>query len=127
MEQMKIKITDYILFCYEELFHKFGDLFPIWFSGKDRCMKNLFFNDVLLLIIELGTVPPFFSSIQRDFKSMPMHEIAAYCGFSDLHHLSKTFRRMTGETPGVYRKTETSELCLRQSVSASSRYACSTP
>jgi AraC-like DNA-binding protein len=30
--------------------------------------------------------------------------IAAYCGFSDVYHFSKTFRRRTGMTPAGYRR-----------------------
>ncbi|WP_240421352.1 helix-turn-helix domain-containing protein [Paenibacillus periandrae] len=38
--------------------------------------------------------------------SMGMHEISAYCGFSDMHHFAKTFRRMTDNTPNGYRRKE---------------------
>jgi AraC-like DNA-binding protein len=33
-----------------------------------------------------------------------LQEIADFCGFADLHHLSKTFRRETGLSPGQYRR-----------------------
>jgi AraC-like DNA-binding protein len=36
--------------------------------------------------------------------SLPQEEIASYCGFADLHHFSKTFRMITGMTPGEWRK-----------------------
>lgn len=32
-------------------------------------------------------------------------EIADYCGFSDLYHFSKSFKRCTGQPPSHYRKT----------------------
>jgi transcriptional regulator GlxA family with amidase domain len=31
-------------------------------------------------------------------------EIAVYCGFSDIHHFSKTFKKRTGATPGEYQQ-----------------------
>ena len=34
-----------------------------------------------------------------------MREISAQCGFSDVHHFAKTFRRLSGQTPGSYRRT----------------------
>lgn len=33
-----------------------------------------------------------------------LEEIATYCGFSDIHHFSKTFKKMVGQSPGVYRQ-----------------------
>jgi transcriptional regulator GlxA family with amidase domain len=38
-------------------------------------------------------------------RSTPLsqEEIAAYCGFADIHHFSKRFKRCTGMTPGAYR------------------------
>lgn len=30
--------------------------------------------------------------------------IAAYCGFADIHHFAKTFKKETGVTPGAYRR-----------------------
>lgn len=32
--------------------------------------------------------------------------IAVYCGFADLHHFSKTFKKRTGYTPGEHRKSK---------------------
>jgi AraC-like DNA-binding protein len=32
-----------------------------------------------------------------------MEEIASYCGFADIHHFSKTFKKMTGISPGSFR------------------------
>jgi AraC-like DNA-binding protein len=37
--------------------------------------------------------------------SLTMREISAQCGFSDIHHFSKTFKRLSGQTPGAYRQT----------------------
>jgi AraC-like DNA-binding protein len=36
--------------------------------------------------------------------SLTMREISAQCGFSDLHHFAKTFKRLSGQTPGSYRR-----------------------
>ena len=36
--------------------------------------------------------------------SLPMREISAQCGFSDVHHFAKTFKRLSGQTPGSYRR-----------------------
>lgn len=36
---------------------------------------------------------------------LTMREISAQCGFSDVHHFAKTFRRLSGQTPGSYRRT----------------------
>jgi AraC-like DNA-binding protein len=36
---------------------------------------------------------------------LTMHEISLQCGFSDVHHFAKTFKRISGQTPGSYRKT----------------------
>jgi AraC-like DNA-binding protein len=36
---------------------------------------------------------------------LTMREIAAQCGFSDVHHFAKTFKRISGQTPGSYRNT----------------------
>lgn len=35
---------------------------------------------------------------------LTMREISVQCGFSDVHHFAKTFRRISGQTPGSYRK-----------------------
>jgi AraC-like DNA-binding protein len=34
-----------------------------------------------------------------------MREISTQCGFSDVHHFAKTFKRLSGQTPGSYRRT----------------------
>ncbi|HEX2740520.1 MAG TPA: helix-turn-helix domain-containing protein [Rubrobacter sp.] len=34
---------------------------------------------------------------------LTMREISVQCGFSDVHHFAKTFRRLSGQTPGSYR------------------------
>ena len=36
--------------------------------------------------------------------SLTMREISAQCGFSDVHHFAKTFKRLLGQTPGSYRR-----------------------
>jgi len=36
---------------------------------------------------------------------LTMREISVQCGFSDVHHFAKTFRRISGQTPGSYRGT----------------------
>ncbi|NBD26252.1 helix-turn-helix domain-containing protein [Paenibacillus sp. T1] len=33
-----------------------------------------------------------------------IEEIAVYCGFADVHHFAKTFKKETGVTPGAFRK-----------------------
>jgi len=35
---------------------------------------------------------------------LPLHEIAECSGFADVHHFAKTFRRLTGITPGAARR-----------------------
>ncbi|SDN20776.1 AraC-like ligand binding domain-containing protein [Paenibacillus sp. yr247] len=35
---------------------------------------------------------------------LSQESITLYCGFADLHHFSKTFKKRTGCTPGEYRK-----------------------
>jgi len=30
--------------------------------------------------------------------------IAGLCGFADVHHFAKTFKRVTGRTPGAHRR-----------------------
>ena len=37
--------------------------------------------------------------------SLTMREISDQCGFSDVHHFAKTFKRLSGQTPGSYRRT----------------------
>jgi len=37
-------------------------------------------------------------------KDLPISEIALLTGFSDQSHLTRTFKRVTGTTPGVFRK-----------------------
>lgn len=34
---------------------------------------------------------------------LPMSEIAEYCGFADVHHFSKAFKRISYVTPGAFR------------------------
>jgi AraC-like DNA-binding protein len=34
---------------------------------------------------------------------LPQRDIAAYCGFADVHHFSKAFKRITRLPPGAYR------------------------
>jgi AraC-like DNA-binding protein len=34
---------------------------------------------------------------------LTMRQISAQCGFSDVHHFAKTFKRVSGQTPGTYR------------------------
>src|SRR5215208_6434510 len=36
--------------------------------------------------------------------SLTMREISGQCGFSDVHHFAKTFKRLSGQTPGAYRR-----------------------
>ena len=36
---------------------------------------------------------------------LTMREISAQCGFSDVPHFAKTFKRLSGQTPGSYRQT----------------------
>jgi AraC-like DNA-binding protein len=36
---------------------------------------------------------------------LTMREISLQCGFSDVHHFAKTFKRLAGQTPGSYRHT----------------------
>jgi AraC-like DNA-binding protein len=36
--------------------------------------------------------------------SLTMREISAQCGFSDVHHFAKTFKRLSDQTPGSYRR-----------------------
>lgn len=36
-------------------------------------------------------------------STLTLAEIADLCGFTDIHHFSKTFKKSTGETPGSYR------------------------
>lgn len=35
---------------------------------------------------------------------LTQEEIANYCGFSDIHHFSKSFKKKVGVPPGEYRK-----------------------
>ncbi|WP_311775134.1 AraC family transcriptional regulator [Alkalihalobacillus sp. TS-13] len=35
---------------------------------------------------------------------LKLHQIAEFCGFADAQHFSKAFKKMTGKTPGSYRK-----------------------
>ena len=38
-------------------------------------------------------------------KGYHLHEIAAQCGFSDLSHFNRCFRKIKGVNPSAYRKT----------------------
>ena len=38
-------------------------------------------------------------------SSLRIHEIAEQCGYSDLGHFSRNFKKLTGQTPGEYRDT----------------------
>ena len=35
---------------------------------------------------------------------LPMRQISAQCGFSDVHHFAKSFKKISGQTPGSYRQ-----------------------
>lgn len=35
---------------------------------------------------------------------LTMRDIAAQCGFSDVHHFAKMFKKVSGQTPGSYRR-----------------------
>lgn len=35
--------------------------------------------------------------------ALSQQEISLYCGFADVHHFSKTFKKKTGQTPGEWR------------------------
>jgi AraC-like DNA-binding protein len=35
---------------------------------------------------------------------LPLREIAQSCGFADVHHFSKAFKRIVGVSPGAYRQ-----------------------
>ncbi|WP_227872283.1 helix-turn-helix domain-containing protein [Paenibacillus albus] len=37
-------------------------------------------------------------------SELRLEEIAEYCGFADIHHFTKAFKKMTGAAPGSYRK-----------------------
>jgi len=36
--------------------------------------------------------------------TLSQEDVAAYCGFADIHHFSKAFKRRTGVTPGAWRE-----------------------
>ena len=38
---------------------------------------------------------------------MPLAEVAVACGFADQCHLTRKFRRATGDTPGAWRRERT--------------------
>lgn len=35
---------------------------------------------------------------------LSMRQVSAQCGFSDVHHFAKTFKRISGQTPGSWRR-----------------------
>ncbi len=35
---------------------------------------------------------------------LPMRDVAAYCGFSDIHHFAKAFKKIADVTPGAFRR-----------------------
>ena len=37
---------------------------------------------------------------------LTMRQISAQCGFSDVHHFAKTFKKISGQTPGSYRSVD---------------------
>jgi transcriptional regulator GlxA family with amidase domain len=37
--------------------------------------------------------------------NLPIRDIAHYCGFADVHHFSKVFKRLTAKTPGALRRS----------------------
>jgi AraC-like DNA-binding protein len=37
--------------------------------------------------------------------SLTLRQIAVQCGFADVHHFTKAFKKTTGQTPGSYRRT----------------------
>ena len=39
---------------------------------------------------------------------LTMREISVQRGFSDVHHFAKTFKRLSGQTPGSYRANQPS-------------------
>jgi AraC-like DNA-binding protein len=41
-------------------------------------------------------------------SSFTTDEIASYCGFANIHHFSKAFKKITGESPGSFRKLKNS-------------------
>ena len=38
-------------------------------------------------------------------RSISLAEVALACGFADQHHLARVFRRITGVTPSIYRRS----------------------
>lgn len=37
-------------------------------------------------------------------EGVSMQKVSEYCGFTDVHHLSKTFKKLTGVNPGYYKR-----------------------
>lgn len=37
-------------------------------------------------------------------RALTMRQISAQCGFSDVHHFAKTFKKVLGQTPESYRR-----------------------
>lgn len=35
---------------------------------------------------------------------LPLQEVGAYCGFADVHHFAKAFKKIAGVTPGTFRR-----------------------
>ncbi len=42
--------------------------------------------------------------------ALTLRQVAEYCGFANIHHFSKTFKRVTGCTPGKYAQSQRSLL-----------------
>ncbi len=37
-------------------------------------------------------------------QAAAMRQVSNQCGFSDVHHFAKTFKNISGQTPGSYRR-----------------------
>lgn len=51
---------------------------------------------------------------------LTMREVSVQCGFSDVHHFAKTFKRLSGQTPGSYRRINQHAGGSRQDTDSSS-------
>ncbi|MFE5321797.1 helix-turn-helix domain-containing protein [Paenibacillus sp. NPDC056579] len=51
-----------------------------------------------LLVMRIGHAKELLSQSQ-----LTLEQIASYCGFADMHHFSKAFKKKTGLTPGQWR------------------------